>query len=50
MDEVPVELARLCQWVCWRQETRKGKPTKVPFQPERQSRQDERLADMGVVR
>src|SRR5215469_9450179 len=27
------ELQARPQWVCWRKETRKGKPTKIPFNP-----------------
>ena len=27
------ELQTRPQWVCWRKETRKGKPTKIPFNP-----------------
>ena len=30
---IPRELQEREQWVCWRQETRDGKPTKVPLQP-----------------
>lgn len=30
MNAVPAELRELRQWVCWRTETRNGKPTKVP--------------------
>jgi putative DNA primase/helicase len=30
---LPEELLREPRWVCWRYETRNGKPTKVPIQP-----------------
>lgn len=30
---IPTALATHDQWVCWRQETRNGKPTKVPYNP-----------------
>ena len=33
LPAVPSELKGRPQWVVWRQETRKGKPTKVPYQP-----------------
>lgn len=33
VDGIPSELKALCQWVLWRSETRDGKPTKVPYQP-----------------
>src|SRR3989442_10843591 len=29
----PDELRRLAQWVCWRKESREGKLTKVPVNP-----------------
>ena len=29
---VPAELKARRQWVCWRAETRRGKPTKIPYQ------------------
>ena len=32
VDSIPSELRDLRQWVCWRLETRDGKPTKVPYQ------------------
>lgn len=32
-ENIPAELTALSQWVCWRLETRQGKPTKVPYQP-----------------
>jgi putative DNA primase/helicase len=28
------ELRALDQWVCWREESRNGKPTKVPYKPD----------------
>jgi putative DNA primase/helicase len=31
LDSLPALLRQLDQWVCWRYLTRKGKPTKVPF-------------------
>jgi primase-polymerase (primpol)-like protein len=33
-ENIPDELAERPQWVCWRYETRDGKPTKVPYTPE----------------
>lgn len=30
-EEIPAELRELEQWVCWRYEVRRGKPTKVPI-------------------
>ena len=30
---VPLELRRVHQWVVWRKEERKGKPTKIPYNP-----------------
>lgn len=33
-DNIPKELKALPQWVCWRYETRDGKPTKVPICPQ----------------
>lgn len=32
-NEIPSELRNLPQWILWRYETRKGKVTKVPYQP-----------------
>src|SRR2546422_3477029 len=32
VQNIPAELRALRQWVCWRTEQRKGKPTKVPYQ------------------
>lgn len=32
-DNIPTELRELPQWVLWRREERKGKPTKVPYTP-----------------
>jgi len=32
-DAIPQELKALPQWVLWRREVRKGKPTKVPYTP-----------------
>jgi putative DNA primase/helicase len=34
-ENVPKELQQLDQWVMWRKEVRKGKPTKVPYQTSR---------------
>ncbi len=34
-ENIPAELKALKQWVCWRYETRDGKPTKAPIQAER---------------
>lgn len=34
LENVPGDLLALKQWVCWRYETRNGKPTKPPFQPD----------------
>lgn len=31
-EQVPDELKKLIQWVLWKYETHKGKPTKVPYQ------------------
>ncbi len=31
--EAVAELAKRCQWVCWRYETSKGKTVKAPYQP-----------------
>ena len=36
---VPAELKARRQWVCWRAETREGKPTKVPYQVNRRKAQ-----------
>lgn len=33
LARVPEELRRHDRWVCWRRETRDGKPTKVPYNP-----------------
>lgn len=33
LEKIPLELKARTQWVMWRQEMRKGKPTKVPYQP-----------------
>jgi len=30
---IPAELRERPQWVCWRYETRDGKPTKIPYSP-----------------
>lgn len=35
---IPADLRALDQWVCWRYETRGGKPTKVPLDPNRGGR------------
>ena len=32
-ENIPEQLAERPQWVCWRLETRDGKPTKVPYTP-----------------
>jgi len=32
-DSIPNELQELDQWICWREETRDGEPTKVPIDP-----------------
>jgi primase-polymerase (primpol)-like protein len=34
VESIPQELRQLRQWVCWRRETRDGKPTKVPYDAE----------------
>ncbi len=31
LSSVPLELRARVQWVCWRRETREGKPTKLPY-------------------
>ena len=36
---VPAELKARRQWVCWRAETRDGKPTKIPYQVNRRTAQ-----------
>jgi putative DNA primase/helicase len=33
IENIPGQLAERHQWVCWRLETRNGKPTKVPYTP-----------------
>jgi putative DNA primase/helicase len=33
IENIPGQLAERPQWVCWRLETRDGKPTKVPYTP-----------------
>ena len=33
LKHFPLELRARPQWVVWREETRKGKPTKVPYSP-----------------
>src|SRR5215217_3709171 len=33
IENIPQQLARRPQWVCWRTEVREGKPTKVPYTP-----------------
>jgi putative DNA primase/helicase len=33
IENVPEQLSERPQWVCWRLEERKGKPTKVPYTP-----------------
>ena len=35
MTEIPIELKSSPRWVGWRYEERKGKPTKVPYDPRR---------------
>jgi hypothetical protein len=32
-EAIPAELQTVCQWVAWRYEDRKGKPTKIPINP-----------------
>jgi putative DNA primase/helicase len=32
-ENIPARLTERPQWVCWRLETRDGKPTKVPYTP-----------------
>ena len=32
-ENIPEQLTERTQWVCWRLETRDGKPTKVPYTP-----------------
>ena len=32
-ENIPEQLTERPQWVCWRQEERDGKPTKVPYTP-----------------
>ena len=39
-DNIPAELKALRQWVCWKYEDRKGKPTKVPVNPRTGERAD----------
>ena len=33
IENIPEQLTERPQWVCWRLETRDGKPTKVPYTP-----------------
>jgi primase-polymerase (primpol)-like protein len=33
IENIPDQLTERSQWVCWRLETRDGKPTKVPYTP-----------------
>jgi putative DNA primase/helicase len=33
IENIPEQLTSRPQWVCWRTETREGKPTKVPYTP-----------------
>jgi putative DNA primase/helicase len=33
IENIPGQLTERPQWVCWRLETRDGKPTKVPYTP-----------------
>jgi putative DNA primase/helicase len=33
IENIPAQLTERPQWVCWRLETRDGKPTKVPYTP-----------------
>ncbi len=33
IQNIPEELTERPQWVCWRLETRSGRPTKVPYTP-----------------
>jgi putative DNA primase/helicase len=37
-DNIPHELAARPQWVCWRYQTRQGRPTKIPYTPGTQTR------------
>lgn len=37
-DNIPDELTARPQWVCWRHEHRKGRPTKIPYTPGTQTR------------
>jgi len=32
-DSIPAKLTALEQWICWREDDRDGKPTKVPIKP-----------------
>jgi len=32
-DSIPAQLTDLEQWICWREDDRDGKPTKVPIKP-----------------
>ena len=32
-DSIPAQLTALEQWICWREDDRDGKPTKVPIKP-----------------
>jgi len=32
-DSIPTQLTDLEQWICWREDERDGKPTKVPIKP-----------------
>jgi putative DNA primase/helicase len=33
-SDIPAELRKRPQWICWKEETRNGKPTKIPKRPD----------------
>lgn len=39
-ERIPSELKNRPQWVCWQEESRGGKPTKVPYNPATRKRAD----------
>ena len=40
VETIPQELKDRPQWVCWQEEFRDGKPTKVPYDPSTRKRAD----------
>jgi len=50
LETIPETLHERDQWVCWREEERDGKPTKIPVTPGLGVRVINRVGDLGEFR